>query len=224
LDSEARKLLLLCSRQAGKSTVAGLLSVHEAVTVPESLALVIAPSLRQSSELFRTTLRFLRDLESADVEVPPIVAESKLRCELENGARIIALPGSEATTRGYAAATLVVIDEAARVEDEIIAAIRPTLATTNGRLIALTTPAGKRGWFYKEWTTGQGWERTEIKATDCPRISKEFLEDEERTLGPLVFAAEYMCVFHDDDSAVFSTELIERAFTDEIKPLWGNAA
>ena len=53
--------------------------------------------------------------------------------------------------RGYAAADLVIIDEAARVEDDLISAFRPMLATSNGRLIALTTPAGKRGWFFDAW-------------------------------------------------------------------------
>ena len=47
---------------------------------------------------------------------------------LANGSRIIALPGTEKTIRGYAAADLVVIDEAARVEDDLLTAVRPMLA------------------------------------------------------------------------------------------------
>lgn len=222
LESAARKHILLCSRQAGKSTVAALLADHEAVSVPGSLVLVLSPSLRQSSELFRTCMRHMQEAAQV-ISLPGIVAESVLRCELENGSRIIALPGSEATTRGYSAATLVIVDEASRVPDALIAAVRPTLATTNGRIIALSTPAGRRGWFYLEWTNGQGWERTEIKADDCPRISKEFLEDEKRSLGPFIYEQEYCCLFHDSDTAVFSSELIERALTDEVTPLWGTA-
>jgi hypothetical protein len=50
------------------------------------------------------------------------------KLELANGSRILSLPGSERTVRGYAAADLVVIDEATRVDDELISAVRPMLA------------------------------------------------------------------------------------------------
>jgi hypothetical protein len=116
---------------------------------------------------------------------------------------------------------LVVIDEASRVPDALIAAVRPSLATTNGRLIALSTPAGKRGWFYLEHVGGVGWERSRVVATDCPRISEEFLADELRTLGPRVYAQEYECEFFDPDTAVFSSELIDRALSADLMPLWG---
>lgn len=120
-----------------------------------------------------------------------------------------------------AEATLVVIDEASRVPDALIAAVRPALATTNGRLIALSTPAGKRGWFYLEYAGGVEWERSRVVATDCPRISREFLADELRALGPRVYAQEYECEFFDPDTAVFSSELIDRALSADLMPLWG---
>ena len=178
---------------------------------------MLAPSLRQSGELFRTCLGILKRVA---LPVPCIVAESALRVELENGARIIALPGSEATTRGYFAATLVVIDEAARVADELIAAVRPALATTNGRIIALSTPAGRRGWYWEQWTRSEGWKRTRIAAVDCPRISAAFLADERQQLGEFVFTQEYECEFLDHVTAVFSSELIARALTTDVSPLW----
>ncbi|MBI3789939.1 MAG: terminase [Gemmatimonadetes bacterium] len=224
VTSTSRKLLFLCSRQSGKSTTSGLLAGYEACFTPNALILMLAPSLRQSGELFRSCLRMLQAIDPDELAVPAIVNESALRLELENGSRIIALPGSEATTRGYAAATLVIVDEAARVPDALIAAVRPTLATTNGRLVALSTPYGKRGWFYLEWTSGTGWDRSQVQAKDCPRISAEFLADELRSLGPRVFVQEYECEFFEADTAAFSTSLIERAVTSDVTPLWGRAA
>ena len=221
LESTSRKLLFNCCRQSGKRTTSAVLAVHEAISKPAALALVLAPSLRQSGELFRTCLQLMK---SADVALPPIIAESALRCELANGSRIIALPGSEATTRGYSAATLVVIDEAARVPDALIAAVRPALATTNGRVVALSTPAGKRGFFYLEYVSGVDWERSTITASECPRIAQEFLDDEMRSLGPHVYGSEYNCEFYEPDTAVFSSALIERALTTDVKPLWSLAA
>lgn len=215
MESTSRKVLLLCSRQAGKSTSTALLALQMAIYDP-GLILLFSPSQRQSSELFRKVLEHLRALP----DPPEIAMESAARLEFRNGARIISLPGSEATVRGYSAAKAVVIDEASRVPDEVLASVRPILATSGGRLIALSTPAGKRGWFYKAWTEGHDWHRITITADQCPRISPEFLADEMAELGPTLFAQEYQCQFTDDMAQVFSTDLINAMFTDDFKPLW----
>jgi phage terminase large subunit-like protein len=51
-------LLLNCCRQSGKSTIAALLALHRAVFYPDGLILLVSPSLRQSSELFRKITDF----------------------------------------------------------------------------------------------------------------------------------------------------------------------
>jgi len=130
------------------------------------------------------------------------------------------LPGSERTVRGYAAASLVIIDEAARVEDDLIAAVRPMLATSQGRLIALSTPAGKRGWFYEAWIGGDSWHRVKVAATECPRISQAFLDEELRELGAQRFSEEYQLAWIDPDEAVFSSAIIDAAFSNTVRPLW----
>ena len=74
----------------------------------------------------------------------------------------------------------------ARTDEELPGAVRPMLATSQGggRLIALSTPAGKRGWFHAAWTGGdESWHRTRVTADQCPRISREFLDEELRELG-----------------------------------------
>ena len=140
--------------------------------------------------------------------------------ELGNGSRIISLPGSEKTVRGYSGATLIVMDEASRVPDELLAAVRPMLATTNGKFIALSTPAGKRGWFYESWTNGEGWERISVKGVDCPRISAEFLAEERVAHGPMRFAQEYECEFIDPETSAFSSDLIAKALTNDFEPFF----
>jgi phage FluMu gp28-like protein len=161
-------------------------------------------------------MRHLRSL----VDAPGITAESALRLELANGSRIVALPGDEKTIRGFAGATLIVLDEAARVEDDLIAAVRPMLATSGGRLIMLSTPFGKRGAFYEAWTGDPSWHRVRVPADQCPRISKQFLEEELRELGAQRFSEEYGLEFLDPDEAVFPTAIIDAAFTTEVLPLW----
>jgi len=152
------RVLLNCCRQSGKSTMSGLIALHRALYHPGSLILCLAPALRQSQELFGKVLGFYRNLGRP---VAP-QAERKLSLELENDSRIVTLPGSEKAIRGFSGAALLIVDETARVDDELYFAVRPMLAVSGGALMMLTTPHGKRGVFYEEWTSGAGWERYEV--------------------------------------------------------------
>src|SRR3712207_4613070 len=124
LRSTSDRVLLNCSRQSGKSTMTALIELHRALYYPNSLILCLAPALRQSQELFGKVLDFYRDLDR------PVVAsaERKLSLELDNGSRIITLPGTEKTIRGFSGAALLIVDEAARVDDALYYAVRPMLA------------------------------------------------------------------------------------------------
>jgi hypothetical protein len=218
LRERPRRSLLLCSRQSGKSTVTALQALWQAVYEP-GLVVIVSPSQRQSAEMLRTLMLFHTKLEGA----PPLIGESVLKVELANGARIIALPGVEKTVRGLANVSLAIVDEASRVDDELLTAIRPMMATSEGggRLIALTTPHGRRGWFYEAWTKpGGDWNRVCVPVTDCPRIGEEFLAAEMRELGPLRYSEEYSLEFVDNDEAVFPHAIIAAAFTAEVQPLW----
>jgi len=212
LESDSKRVLLCCSRQSGKSSVSAAIALRQAMFFPGSLILLVSPSLRQSSELFRKVAEYFHKLGG---EAPE--QESTLRLELKNGSRIIALPGSEATVRGYSGADLIVLDEAARIPDELLAALRPSIATKSdsARLIYLSTPWGRRGFFWDAWQNGAGWEKFEVPAGECPRITPEFLEQERHALGELVFRSEYLCEFLDPESQVIPSELIEAALSDE---------
>jgi hypothetical protein len=110
------------------------------------------------------------------------LGERKLSLELENGSRIVTLPGTDKTIRGFSGVSLLIVDEASRVADELYFAVRPMLAVSGGALMMLTTPHGKRGVFYEEWTGGAGWDRYEVPAEECPRIPASFLEEEREAL------------------------------------------
>lgn len=208
LRSGDRRLLLNCSRQSGKSTTTAVLGLHTAIYRPGSLVLLLSPSLRQSGELFRT----VAGLYARVGETVPANAETLLRLELANGSRVLSLPASEATIRGYAGVSLLLIDEASRVPDELYASVRPMLATTNGRLIAMSTPFGKRGWWSSAWHDGGTvWRRVRITADQCPRIAPAFLAEEWESLGDWWFAQEYGCEFIDADSQAFRSEDVEAA-------------
>jgi hypothetical protein len=217
LRSTSDRVLLNCCRQSGKSTMTAVIGLHRALYHPGSLILCLAPALRQSQELFAKVLGFYRDFGRP----VPAQAERKLSLELENGSRIVTLPGTEKTVRGFSGETLLIVDEAARVDDELYFAVRPMLAVSGGALIMLTTPHGKRDIFFEEWTSGHGWERYEVKAEECPRISPEFLEEERQALLSWVYRQEYECSFEETEGVVFTYEMVERAVTSEVTLLFG---
>jgi hypothetical protein len=216
LRSPASRLLLLCSRQAGKSTAAAALALRVALLQPRSPVLLLSPSLRQSVELFRKVLALFDALGRPAA----VAAESALRLELVNGSRILSLPSTEATIRGFSGVALVIIDEAARVPDALYCAVRPMLTVSQGQLVALSTPFGKRGWFYDEWQGAGPWERVQATARECPRIQPTLLEEERRALGPRWFAQEYLCSFEEVEGSVFALEDIMAAFADDVEPLF----
>lgn len=212
LRSSTSRALLNCSRQSGKSTTTATLALHTAIYEPGSLILLLSPSLRQSAELFR---KLASQYTAIGATVPP-KAESALRLELENGSRVISLPATEATIRGFSDVNLLLIDEASRVKSELYHAVRPMLAVSQGRLIAMSTPFGTRGWWYEAWRSNDDWLRMEIPASMCPRITPEFLDEERRNLGAYFFDQEYGCAFLDAETSAFSTQDIDAAFVDDI--------
>jgi terminase large subunit-like protein len=217
LRTMPRRGLLNCSRQSGKTTTCSLGACHTALYLPGSLTVIVSPSQRQSAEMLRTCRGLLAKLENA----PELPGDSVLKLEFPNRSRILALPGTGDTIRGLAGAALVIIDEASRVPDELLAAVRPMTATSNGSIIALTTPAGKRGWFYEAWHNGDPiWHRVRISADQCPRITRQFLDEERKALGESKYREEYMLEFLDSTEAAFSTDLIDSMFTPDVKPLW----
>jgi hypothetical protein len=218
LRSDARQMILLCSRQSGKSTITSILALHQAIYTPDSLILLLSPSLRQSQELFRKLQTFYNALESESL--PQAVEESALRLELSNGSRIIALPGKESTIRGFSGVSLLIIDEASRVSDELYQSVRPMIAVSNGRVILLSTPFGKRGFFHSEWMDGDGWLRTKITADFCPRIDKGWLERERAMIGDWWYRQEYECQFLETSDSVFNFSDIHAAISDEVEPLF----
>ncbi len=216
LRCTSRQVILNCTRQWGKSTIAAAKAVHRAYTQPNSEVLIASPSERQSSEFLRKASRMVAELGIR----PRGDGDNPVSLLFPNGSRIVGLPGSEGTVRGFSAVSLLLIDEASRVEDRLYKALRPMLATTNGDLWLLSTPCGKRGFFYEEWQHGgDAWLRISVPATECPRISPEFLENERNSLEADWFAQEYMTEFVDNGMSYFRRDLIEAAFDKSVEAL-----
>jgi hypothetical protein len=242
LRSDARQQILLCSRQAGKTTLGAALAVLTLAREAPALVLIVSPSERQSGEdvsrvkemydalsrprdLAGPTLPWYEAMvrqagrDESWLSLPGKVRESALQLHLSNGSRVIGLPSSEATVRGYSAVSLLILDEAARIPDNLYRTVRPMLATSGGRLVTMSTPFGQRGWFYDEWTNGRDWERVRVPALMCPRIDAAFLASERAALGSRWFSQEYGCSFESVEGAVFDPAAVDAAF----RPLGGQS-
>lgn len=216
LTSTHKRILLNCSRQWGKSTVTAAKAVHRALAFPGQLIVAMSPSGRQTGELIRKMEEFLR---RCGVK-PRNDGSNEISIELDNRSRIVGLPGGEGNIRGFSSVNLLIVDEAARVPDESYRAARPMMAVANGDLLLLSTPFGKRGFFYDEWTGPADWLRLQVRGEDCPRIPRDFLDDERRSLGDLWYRQEYCCEFIDNETQLFSRDIIQRSLDKDIEPLF----
>jgi hypothetical protein len=216
LAANSKRTILNCCRQWGKSTITAAKTVEVLCRNPGALVIVVAPVLRQSHEFVLKAGAFLSRLDvktKADGRHPVSML-------LPNGSRIVGIPAVEGHIRGFSAVSLVVVDEASRVPDNVYHAIRPMLAVSNGALWLISTPLGKRGFFYEAWANGgPAWNRIQATGPECPRIHPDFLLDERHNMGERQFRQEYLCEFADVQSGVFDPDLIAQAFSHDILPL-----
>ena len=126
--------------------------------------------------------------------------------------------GQPDTVRSFPA-SLVLVDEAAWVKNEMFLALSPMLATTDGALRMMSTPNGSRGMFRQTWKNGgAAWERYEAPAKECLRIRPEFLAREQRRMGDRRFAPKYGCAFVDNSECYFRRTSLEAASSDDYEP------
>jgi len=208
-------VIVLCSRQSGKTQMSSALALHQAVYVPGSLILVLSVGQRQSMELSRKVSDLITIARIGVKE------ESETRIELTNRSRIINLPASEATIRGYSAVSMLILDEAARIPDSLYHAVTPMVSTSRGRIIMISTAFLKQGFFHSIWTNPDShFTKISVTADQVPRISKEFLDGERKTMPEAIYQAEYFNKFINlSEYQVFSVEDLEKCVSDKYQAM-----
>jgi|SRR5215216_1276294 len=206
LTSDHPRKILCCGRQTGKSTVGAILATHKALKTPGSTVLVVAPGERQAKLLFSKAAALYRQAGY------PLPAHSERRTglELSNGSIIEALPAVERTTRGYSV-DLLICDEAAGVPDMDYHGILPALIATRGEQVLLSTPRGKRGFFFELWNSREDWMRVMVRSDEVARIRPEDLEVFRAAMPEEFFRQEFFCEFLETEGSLFSYDDIERA-------------
>jgi Terminase large subunit, T4likevirus-type, N-terminal len=206
LASGHPRKILCCGRQVGKTTVGAVLALHKALTTPGSTILIVAPGERQAKLLFKKAYRLY---EMAGHPLPAH-SERLTGLELANGSIIEALPAVERTTRGYSV-DLLIVDEAAAVADMDYHGILPALIATQGEQVLLSTPRGKRGFFWEIFHSDDDWQRMMVRSDEVGRIRPEDLEVFRATMPEQFFRQEFFCEWLDTEGSLFSYDDIESA-------------
>lgn len=216
LQETFRDWLLCCSRQIGKSTVTGVQAIHEAMCCGQ-FVLIISASERQAFEFMaKRVFPLYRKFPLVPVAERP----TKSEINLINGGRILALPSNEATVLGYSGVGRLIVDEAAKVPDPVYNAVSPVLAVARGRKTLLSTPFGKRGFFYNTFHKGHGWRRQRVPWSECPRLTPEFIERERAEMGQLYVDQSYECKFIDGVSSVFDADAFAALIDQDMETLY----
>src|SRR3954447_22728875 len=213
VESGARRKLLVCGRQVGKTEVVGVDAAYRALFLGRRVG-ILSPTYRQSLLVFRRTRGLLL---AANATIARDIVGS---IDLPHGGRGVGFPrdDSDKSVRGETLSDLI-IDEAALIRDDVIVAATPTLATVaDHREVHLGTPKGQRGEFYRQWTNGEGWERHSVRSDQCPRISAEFLARMKSRLGSSVFDQEFCCKFLVSPGGVLDPDRLDAIFGSDISP------
>lgn len=211
LASRANEGIVNCSRQWGKSTLMAILALHKALSQPHGLILFLAQGKRQSRELLAKVEVFLDQLAIKRKGN----AETDKGIFLPNRSRFIALPCAGHKLRGYSAASMIVIDEAAQVPDAVYNIVRPMRMVSRGDVWLSSTPFGRRGFFYEEWISQEPMARFAVPASECPRLDADLLAREKRRMTDAYYRQEFQCEFVDPDDALFPLHLLNRAIADD---------
>jgi hypothetical protein len=205
---QGSSILALTARQVGKTTTAALAMTHTALHVPNSLSVVTCPAQRQSAEA-------VRRVKDNVVKVgAKLKSDNVYGLELENGSRVLALPGSDDSVRGLTVDGWIIADEAARLGNDLIAAVRPMRARQpKARLAMLSTAWSRTDPFWTAWDSDDdSWIR--LKATadiDATPFAEGFLEQERRALGEDDFKREYLGIPAGGHTSPFTWEMYEQA-------------
>jgi len=204
-------VVLLKGRQVGASLAAAALAIHAAMYWRDTNTVIVSPSLKQSGEILAKARLGLRNLGAG------LVQDSTSMVSLPNGSRIISLPGTARSVRGWTA-KLLILDEAAYVVPETWVAARALIAT-GGRLVVQSTPADETGDFHQLCTeAAEGWQRFTVRSDEVPTISAEFLAAERQAMGEAAYATEYMCTFGAAGASLFTAERLAGLILTEDAP------
>jgi hypothetical protein len=200
-------IAVLTARQVGKTTTAAWAVAHFMIYGPGSLSVIACPAQRQSAEAVRRIRECLVQLKLK------LKVDNVYGLELENGSRVLALPSSDDSIRGLTVDGWIIADEAARLPDDLFAALRPMRARRpHARFAMLSTAWSRTDPFWTVWGNGDpSWIRLKATADVCGLYTPEQLAQEQRALGDIAYNREYLGIPGGNGVSPFNWDLFDRA-------------
>ena len=215
LDTDAKYLALCCNRQWGKTTTIAIKSLHRALTRPDQSIVILSRSKHQAAILIRIAQRYLPKLK---IRLRRVLG-FEYSLEFPNGSSIIAVAHNGDTSVGNTANVLVV-DEAALVQDNVYWSVSAAVARTKGSIWLMSTPRRQAGFFYNIWhNDDKRWTRILSPVTDCPEIDPDYLEMQKRA-DPIKYRQDFLCEFIQAADRLTNRETIERMFQVDHGQWW----
>ena len=229
---EAEGNLCICSgRQQGKSTIIAIKASEFVVKNKKKLVLIISVTEDQAIMLLQKVELYLLE------KYPKMIRKGKFRptkskIELTNGSivRTKAVGQSATGVRGFTI-NMLIVDEAAFCPSEIFPAVTPSLLTTGGDMMLISTPHGKTGFFHEAYHSPnfKTWHISAVKNIDQRPISASwtegqresalaFLESEKRRMSIKEFGQEYLAQFLEDLTQFYPDEIIRKSMIMQRRP------
>jgi phage FluMu gp28-like protein len=215
LTDRSKRIAVRMSRQAGKTTTIAVRGIWYSATHPRTLSLIVAPSLRQSMIMMDRVQGFLYGMKPQERKA--IVGKmQRTTIWFRNASQMVALPCSPNLLRGYTAHQVLADEAAFFRDDEIIFynILYPMLATTNGTLIASSTPWATKSVFYqmcKDQKLEKIWSRHHVTWRDVVAaglMTQDFIDEMQTVSPPERFIREFDAEFSEDVDAYLPRELI----------------
>jgi len=208
-------IVVRSGRQAGKSTIISVVTGDYAASNSKKTILVIASVERQAYEIFNKIFNYIHQNHRKLLKKGKQY-QTKSKLELKNGTKILCLPTGLTGhgIRGYTI-DLLIADEAAFIPRPVWDAVTPMIATRidhGARMILLSTPFGRDNYFY-DCFDDPTFTKFHVSSEECPRIPKEFLEQEKKRKSKIAYAQEYLGEFADGAMQWFTDKLIRKCQT-----------
>jgi hypothetical protein len=205
LDHDSHRLLLCCPRQWGKSTLIAIKALHYALTNPGCEILVLSDTEDHAAIIVEKFKLYAAMLKMRG----PRAHGKQYSMVLPNGSKLFAVAHNVKSGVGYTA-NIVIIDEAAMVDDDVIGYVWRTLSRTNGHLWMLSTPRGQTGMFAVMWHDEElPWFRVKATVEDAKYLDPSFVQ-EQKKLFPATFRQDFYCEFMPAPGRLLSAERIAK--------------
>ena len=222
MRDESKRIVVVYPRQSGKTTTLAVRMMWYAATHPNTTSLIVAPGMRQSMIVMDRIHQYLMRINKPRRH-RTIAKMQRTVIWFKNGAQIVALPNAPDLLRGYTTSNVVCDESGFFREDELVfySVLFPMLQTTQGTLIASSTPWGKDSVFYK-FTQDPAFSIHRIRiqdVIDAGLTTKEFIDEMQRRTPSERFRREYLAEFVEDEMAYFPQKLITKCIDSNLAPL-----